>query len=236
MNINSNSNIEDLSMMQISDSFFPTGMYATSSGLEALFYSDNKLRDAEELRHLIDIYLEHQIGPADCTALGVAYRCIEDNDLHALIEVDQMVFSMKLIEEVREASVRSGTQLIRCVNYFVSDNGILGEYYAAIKKGRASGIYPVALAIASNSVGVSKNKAGIMMLYSFTVSIVGAALRLGMLQHLDGQKIIHELKPRIIATVKTNIDRPLTSMWQFAPGIDIIQIAHERMTSKMFIT
>jgi len=26
------------------------------------------------------------------------------------------------------------------------------------------------------------------------------------------------------------------SMWQFAPGIDIVQIAHERMASKMFIT
>jgi hypothetical protein len=25
-------------------------------------------------------------------------------------------------------------------------------------------------------------------------------------------------------------------MWQFAPGIDIIQVKHERMNSKMFIT
>jgi hypothetical protein len=25
-------------------------------------------------------------------------------------------------------------------------------------------------------------------------------------------------------------------MWQFAPDIDILQIAHERMSSKMFIT
>jgi urease accessory protein len=57
-----------------------------------------------------------------------------------------------------------------------------------------------------------------------------------MLQHFDGQKIIHELKPNIVEVVNSNIDRPITGMWQFAPGIDIFQITHERMPSKMFIT
>jgi urease accessory protein len=66
--------------------------------------------------------------------------------------------------------------------------------------------------------------------------MVGAALRLGMLQHYDGQRIIHELKPEISEIVEKCIERPLSSMWQFAPGIDIIQIKHERMNSKMFIT
>jgi urease accessory protein len=74
------------------------------------------------------------------------------------------------------------------------------------------------------------------MLYSFTTGLVGVALRLGMLQHYDDQRIIHELKPMIMETVRKNIDRPLTSIWQFAPAIDIIQITHERMHSKMFIT
>jgi urease accessory protein len=35
-------NIDELSIMQLSDSFFPTGMYTMSNGLEALFYSDKK--------------------------------------------------------------------------------------------------------------------------------------------------------------------------------------------------
>ena len=30
-----------------------------------------------------------------------------------------------------------------------------------------------------------------MFLYGFTVGIVGAALRLGLIQHIEGQKIIH---------------------------------------------
>jgi urease accessory protein len=227
--------LEDISILQLSDSFFPTGMYATSNGLEALFYT-KKIKHTNELRDIIKVYMEHQIGPTDCAALGNSYEYAKRSDLQGLLQVDQITFSMKLIREIRETSTRSGTQLLKCLSYFITDNKLLNGYQEAIKNRQASGVYPVALAIASSTLNIPKYKAGIIMIYAFSVSMVGAALRLGMLQHFDGQRIIHELKPSIIETVDNNIDRPVTSMWQFAPGIDIVQIAHERMPSKMFIT
>jgi urease accessory protein len=226
--------VADLSMMQLSDSFFPTGMYSMSNGLEAIFYSGRKIK-AEELRELVKTYLEYQIGPADCTALANAYEHAVRSNLPKLIEVDRAIFSMKLVQEIRDASIRSGTQLVRCIRSF-SDNEILGQYEDAIRTGHAFGPYPVALAVAANAFLIPKKKAALMMLYSFSVSIVGAALRLGMLQHFDGQKVIDELKPTIVNVLKTNINRPIEGIWQFAPSIDIIQISHERMNSKMFIT
>jgi urease accessory protein len=227
-------NAVDLSMMQLSDSFFPTGMYSMSNGLEAIFYSGKKMK-AEELRELVKTLLEYQIGPADCTVLGNACEYAAKSNLPKLLEVDKAIFSMKLVQEIRDASIRSGTQLVRCIRSF-SDNKILGQYEDAIRGGQAFGPYPVALAVAANTFLIPKRKAALMMLYSFSVSIVGAALRLGMLQHFDGQKVIDELKPTIVKVVKANINRPIEGIWQFAPSIDIIQISHERMNSKMFIT
>jgi urease accessory protein len=224
----------DLSMMQLSDSFFPTGMYSMSNGLEAIFYSGKKIK-AQELRELIKTYLEYQIGPADCTALGNAYEHAARSNLAKLLEVDRVIFSMKLVQEIRDASIRSGTQLVRCIRSF-SDNKILGQYEDAIRGGQAFGPYPVALAVAANAFLIPKEKTALVMLYSFSVSIVGAALRLGMLQHFDGQKVIDELKPTIAKVIKANINRPIEGIWQFAPSIDITQISHERMNSKMFIT
>jgi urease accessory protein len=224
----------DLSMMQLSDSFFPTGMYSMSNGLEAIFYSGKKIK-AEELRELVKTYLEYQIGPADCTALGNAYEYAARSNLAKLLEVDRTIFSVKLVQEIRDASIRSGTQLVRCIRSF-SDNKILGQYEDAIRGGQAFGPYPVALAVSANAFLIPKEKAALVMLYSFSVSIVGAALRLGMLQHFDGQKVIDELKPTIVKVIKANINRPIEGIWQFAPSIDIIQISHERMNSKMFIT
>ena len=226
---------EEISILQLSDSFFPTGMYATSNGLEALFYA-KKIKHPNELRNIIKVYLEHQIGPTDCAALGNSYEYVKKNDLKGIIEVDRITFSMKLVQEIRETSTRAGTQLLKCLSYFIADNEMLNKYLQSIKNLQAYGVYPVALAIASASLNISKRRAGLMMVYAFLVSMVGAALRLGMLQHFDGQKIIHELKPDIVEIVNDNIDRPITGMWQFAPGIDIFQMAHERMPSKMFIT
>ncbi|MDQ3948081.1 MAG: urease accessory protein [Thermoproteota archaeon] len=224
----------DLSMMQLSDSFFPTGMYSMSNGLEAIFFSGKKIK-AEELRELVKTYLEYQIGPADCTALGNAYEHAARSNLAKLLEVDKAIFSMKLVQEIRDASIRSGTQLVRCIRSF-SDNKILGQYEDAIRGGQAFGPYPVALAVAANAFLIPKEKTALVMLYSFSVSMVGAALRLGMLQHFDGQKVIDELKPTIVKVIQANINRPIEGIWQFAPSIDIIQISHERMNSKMFIT
>lgn len=225
----------DWSMLQLSDSFFPTGMYSMSNGLEAIFYSGKKKMKVEELRDLVTTFVEYQIGPADCTALGNAYEQAAKSNLPKLLEVDRTIFSMKLVQEIRDASIRSGTQLVRCIRSF-SDSEILTQYEDAIRGGRAYGSYPVALALGANALSIPKRKAALMMLYSFSVSIVGAALRLGMLQHFDGQKVIDELKPTILKVVKENINRPLKGIWQFAPQIDIIQISHERMNSKMFIT
>jgi urease accessory protein len=224
----------NLSMLQLSDSFFPTGMYSMSNGLEAIFYSGKKMK-AEELRELLKTLLEYQIGPADCTALGNAYEYAAKFNLAKLLEVDRVIFSMKLVQEIRDASIRSGTQLVRCIRSF-SDNKMLSQYEDSIRGGRAFGPYPVALAVAANAFLIPKRKAALMMLYSFSVSIVGAALRLGMLQHFDGQKVIDELKPTIIKVIKANINRPIEGIWQFAPSMDIIQISHEGMNSKMFIT
>jgi len=227
-------NTADLSMLQLSDSFFPTGMYSMSNGLEAIFYGGKKMK-AEELREFVATLLQFQIGPADCRALGNAYESAAKSNVDQLVEVDRTIFSMKLVQEIRDASTRSGTQLVRCIRSF-SDNKILCKYEEAIKSGQASGLYPIALAVAANAFSISKEKTALIMMYSFSVSIVGAALRLGMLQHFDGQKVIDDLKPTIMMVIKENINRPLESIWQFAPSIDIIQISHERMNSKMFIT
>ena len=75
-----------------------------------------------------------------------------------------------------------------------------------------------------------------MLLYGFTVGVVGAALRLGLIQHFEGQKIIHNIKPIISQTINEYSNKSLSEMWQFAPQVDIVQMSHEKMDSKMFIT
>jgi len=226
---------EDLAVMQLSDSFFPTGLYATSNGLEFLF-SNNEIKGIEDIKNMIKVNIEQQIGPSDCIALSNTFTNAEKKNFKKIIQADEIAFIMKPIKEIRKASVNSGIQLVKCVSEFVKDDDMLNEYQKAIKEKRIHGIFPVAFAICCNALKIRKEKSLTMLLYGFTVSVIGAALRLGLIQHLEGQKIIHEIKPIIIKTIKENSNKSLFDMWQFAPQFDIIQMSHEKMDSKMFIT
>ena len=224
----------EISILQLSDSFFPTGLYATSSGLESL--SQKKKLKSKDIFQFITMQLQNVMGPSDCTAMGFAYESCKKKDIVSLIHADESLYYMKLIEETRIASTRSGNQLLKCVSTFSKNKKMLKEYQIAINKGKATGVYAVSFGVVTSSLNIPKKKAGIMLLYGLAVSIVGAAMRLGILQHFEGQKIIHELRPVILAAVLENIDRPISSMWQFAPILDILQMKHEALGSKMFIT
>jgi urease accessory protein len=226
---------QELAMMQLSDSFFPTGMFATSNGLEFLF-KEKKIRSMEDIASIIKINIIQQIGPSDCVALANAFDSANKNDFGKVIDADTIVFATKSIKEIRDASVRSGIQLIKCVSEFVNENEILNQYKENIIKNKVYGVFPVAFAICCNALKIKKEKSMMMMMYGFTVSIVGAALRLGLIQHFEGQKIIHSIKPIISQTVKEYSNKSLSEMWQFAPQTDIVQMSHEKMDSKMFIT
>jgi urease accessory protein len=147
-----------------------------------------------------------------------------------------MYYFMRLIDETRSASTRSGIQLLKCVSSFIENNEYVNFYLKNIKEGSAKGVYPVSFALSCNAMNIKKERSGLMLMYGFTISIVGAALRLGILQHYDGQRIIHKMKPIILSNVIKNINRPYSNMWQFIPQLDIIQMHHEQMDSKMFIT
>ncbi|MFB5605183.1 MAG: urease accessory protein UreF [Nitrosarchaeum sp.] len=226
---------QELGMIQLSDSFFPTGMFATSNGLEFLF-AEKRIHGLEDIVNIIKTNIVQQIGPSDCVALANAFDSATKNDFDGIIEADAIVFATKAIKEIREASVRSGIQLIKCVSEFVSENEILNQYKDNITKNKAHGVFPVAFAICCNGLKIKKEKSMMMMMYGFTVSIVGAALRLGLIQHFEAQKIIHMIKPIISQTIKEHSNKSLSEMWQFAPQTDIIQMSHEKMDSKMFIT
>jgi len=226
---------QELGVMQLSDSFFPTGIYATSNGLEFLF-TEKKIQGMTDLVEMIRINIIQQIGPSDCVALANVFDSANKHDFDKVIEADSIVFATKSIKEIRDASVRSGVQLIKCVAEFVKDDKILNQYKNNIIKNKASGVFPVAFAICCNALKIKKEKSVMMMLYGFTVGIVGAALRLGLIQHFEGQKIIHSIKPIISQTIKEYSNKSLLEMWQFAPQIDIVQMSHEKMDSKMFIT
>ena len=219
----------DLDIMQLADSAFPTGTYTMSNGIEYMRMSGH-LKNADDIEELNHIYLANQAGPTDGAAVSRAHQYCESRDDKALRYLDWHVTAMKSVREGRNASVRSGTQLARCVADFVSDT-TLDTYIDDISHGMAYGVYPVSFGICSHAMGIPRQKAVTTLLYGFVAGNVGAALRLGIIQHFEAQGIIHRLKPAIYEAANSD-----EFEWQFCPQAEIAQMSHEDIDEKMFIT
>ena len=229
-----NTDSSDLTLMQLSDSFFPSGLYTMSNGLETIF-DEKRASSQSDIFDFLEVTLEQQLGPADSVALSNAYDCTKNDDILGIIKCDNILNSMKLIQESRAASCRAGSQMIKCISAIFS-NDLLKTYSEKISKNESPGTHPVVLGVCSFVMGIKKEQTKQMMMYGFCVSVTGAALRLGIIDHIQSQKILHEIKPKIQEILEKFSNTKIDDCWQFSPKYDLIQMTHENKFSKMFIT
>ncbi len=226
--------LPEMAMMQLSDSAFPAGLFAASNGLEGMFM-EKKITTAAELAEFGRACLVQQLGPGDCVILANVIDYSKSRNYAGIAEADAVCTAIRTVKESRDASRMSGVQLARCVGGFCDDE-VLGWYLGQIEGGAVSGTYPVSLGICSNALGIEKDRAVIMLLYGFVAGTVGAALRLGIIQHMEGQRIIHDLKPVMGRVAQESAGRGIDEVWQFLPQVEIGQMRHEKLDSRMFIT
>ena len=230
-----------LGAMQLSDSMFPSGLYAASNGLESMFL-DGSVTSAGGLAGLCRTLIGQQVGPCDCVMAARACSLAAAGDDAGLADLDAECAALKPVREQREAAARSGAQLARGVGRCGGGGGggVIARYCRAVSSGAASGTYPVALGACCGSLGMAPGHAALVALYGFAASMVGAALRLGIIHHIEGQEIIHGLKPQMAAAAREAEGRAAgggdAGAWQFAPLAEIAQMGHERMDARMFVS
>ncbi len=224
---------EFLSALQLSDTFFPTGLYTLSHGFEAFVQA--RLVSKAEVEALLRDYLESVLGPADAVALAHAHDAARERDLGRLMEIDRRLFAMKLVREARESSRRVGRRILTTVATLHPD-GLLKDYRVAVDAGTSPGNSAAALGASAAILGIGRREAMLMELYAFTASILGAAIRLIRLDHEEAQLILARLKALMVQVVQANMDTSLEEMRTFAPLIDIMGMAHERARIRLFIS
>ncbi len=220
-----------LTSLQFSDSAFPSGFYTMSHGLEG--YSQARLVDPGGVQDLLSSLLVHSVGPGDATALAAAHRAARAGHWDLVEEVDHRLFASKLNAEMRRASVRSGHQLADLADV-VLGNGALAEYRRRLKTRATPGCQPVVSALIYAETGVGTRVAIASDLSAFSVSFVGAALRLRLTDHRKAQVILHAVGPVIEEVANDAAERDLHDLGGFAPMADIMSAQHERAEARLF--
>ena len=116
------------------------------------------------------------------------------------------------------------------------NSDFLYQFNKKIESKETPGTYPVILAISAFCLGIPLESILRMLLYSYSSSIVSAAIRLGLIQHLDAQKILKLVAEPINKLILINTEKNLEDIWQLTPLTEIYQMNHEHNESRMFIT
>lgn len=222
-----------LASLQLADSLFPSGLYTLSHGLEA-FAQAGQLR-ADTLEALLTDYLRHGVGPSDGIALACAHRAVGLGDLDLAARADVRLTAVKLPREARDASLRTGRQLLVLAGQ-VFGGDALGAYAARVRGGGAPGNHAVALGLAMATLGIPRERAVAGELYAFAASGVGASVRLAAIDHRVAQAVLHRLKPIITEAARAARDKGVQDIAGCVPLVDIMAMRHERAEVRLFVS
>lgn len=221
-----------LALMQLSDSFFPSGSFTLSHGLESLVHS-GQIQSADEFQEFLRLLLHNKVGPSDLVALMSAYRASVADNLEEVRRADLKLFAQTLVQEVREAQRKSGRALLMVARSTWTDSQLESlAAYAATRQIQC--LHPVVFAVVGRAASLSESDTVLAFVHSFLTSLSGAAIRLGILGHVRAQLILKTIASEVEAVANQAACMDLDSMWSCTPSIDIAQMLHKRLPQKLF--
>lgn len=217
-----------LTALQHGDSFFPGGQLSFSWGLEGLC-ADDRIASADDLEAFVLGQLRHRWACSDRGILAAAYRA--GDDLDAVAYADRLQEAMALGALLRQGSRRVGGALLTVHEGLGTLNA--AEYRERVAAGEAPGHLAAVQGLLFRGVGLALEEACAVSAHGFCVALVGAALRLGLIGHLHGQRQLKRLRPVMVELIARPIPE-LEGISAYGPSVDIAIMRHETRTTRLF--
>ena len=112
---------------------------------------------------------------------------------------------------------------------------LLLDWRERILAGATPGCYPVALAVNFAAQGLPARDAFVVHQYGVAAMILGAALRLMRISHVDTQRMLYELDADADAAYEAAAAARLDDMAGFAPLTEILAAVHVKAHVRLFM-
>jgi len=213
------------------DSFFPSGGYAFSSGLEAAVQG-GAVRNAEELSRYVVESLTTGMGEREAVAVGLAHDACISGSLEIALKADRELEAMKLGRESRTASRQMGRQVIRLAENQQARPPLIEDYLVAVEAEQAPGHLAVSFGLTLAAAGWSKEDSIAAFLYQVATGFVAAAMKLMPIGQREGQRLL-ESWLEVIERVSHNATHQRV-LQSWSPVQDIYAMRHSRLESRLF--
>lgn len=221
--------IAALSALQHADSMFPNGAVSFSWGLEAL--CNRGIVGGKD--DLADFLLAHVEGRwADLDRPVVAHALAAGKDLGRLTVLDTLVEAQSLGAELRLGSTRMGLALLNVHRGLKTP--LAAEYLQLVQEGSGFGHIAVAQGMLWGQLGLDAAQAQVMSAHGLCTGVLGAAVRLSVIGHMDAQAIHAWLLPRIEEVLRQPLCPP-DELHSFTPQLEIASMNHETDEMRLFV-
>ncbi|RMO15880.1 Urease accessory protein UreF 1 [Pseudomonas syringae] len=231
--------------LQQADSFFPGGAVAWSWGLETLLadgYLGNgevvaprrrqrtvRLNRSAEVHGFVEGQLRHRWNSFDRVFLLAAWRTADDQP--ALMAMDAQIEALTLAEELRQGSRRVGQALLAV--HVALGTQDAAAYQQQVLAGHAQGHLPVVQGLLWNRLGMQRDHCQLAAAHGLCTGLVSAAVRLGVIGHIDGQRVLTNIQPLITELLAMEPPTP-DDACGFTPMAEIAVMRHETQDLRLF--
>jgi urease accessory protein len=223
-----------LHLLQLCDPALPIGGFSHSAGLET-YVQKGIVNNKETASIFLYEMLTKNIFYNDGIFVSLAMKAASENKLDALIEVDHLANATKIPEEIRMASIKLSSRLLKIFQP-VCNNELANAYQSAVTQKTTYGHYAVTFGIIANALKINKHDALSGFLYNAAAGIVTNCVKLIPLSQQSGQEILFEIKNTINDLVNQIdlIDEDMIGIC--AVGFDLASMEHERLYSRLYMS
>jgi urease accessory protein len=215
-----------LNLIRISDTFFPLGSFTVSQGMEQIVADNLFLKDSTG--DLLAAYIRKVWKPFDYQIFCHALDAGRDDDLGRILELDELCYAAKIAEESRTAMERMGRNLAVVTDFEKNSSG--DTFKSLVGEGKARGMYPVMLALASHALDLGE-QGGISLIYVNMTEVVASLVRMAEIDYLQAQDVMKD----VVRGMNLEPGKLQDSAQSF-PLLDIAAMRHETNNHRMFIS
>jgi len=216
--------VSDWITWQIVDSAFPTGAFAHSWGLESA-WQHGEVRTPADLRGFLDATVL-QTGHATLPFVNASYD-VPDR-LESLDGLAEAFLTNPVAN--RASRVQGRTLASTAARVWPSAETRALKARAEAARGHLA---PVAGA-AFRLVGLSADTTRRAVLYGSARGVLSAAVRLGVVGGYEAQRMQQACAGHLERVARRCAGLTTDDLAQTAPGIDLVQAAHDRLYSRLF--
>ena len=221
-------------LLQAGDSFYPTGSYAHSFGLEGLV-QEGVVRDRDTLRQFLTLSVLPALQHVELPLAIHAWQALGERDWTRVGELARLSSALKTPREARLASENIGRQRAELAAGLRAAP-LAQEYLARAATERWPFSSSISAALEGRVLGAPRDAVLSAVTYAALAGILSAAMKLLRLGQNASQLLLTEMLREAPALIAAAEKIPFDEIGWFNPWLDIAAARHETADTRMFIS